>query len=120
MIPIPISQKHNWCYVVFKPFHGARPGLWRRCGPLFGAKSVEGTLEGLETLQAFEIPQNRQRNLWKSLEKNSLVLEKLAKKLGGRSRDGRSALRLISRAPHTGLSPQGRGEETAAPVLRPE
>jgi hypothetical protein len=83
MIPIPISQKHNWCYVVFKPFHGARPGLWRRCGPLFGAKSLEGTLEGLETLQAFEIPQNRQRNLWKSLEKNSLVLEKLAKKLGG-------------------------------------
>jgi hypothetical protein len=44
---------------------------------------LEGTLEGLESLQAFEIPQNRQRNLWKSLEKNSLVLEKLAKKLGG-------------------------------------
>jgi hypothetical protein len=55
----------------------------RRRGQLFGAKCLEGTLEGLESLQAFEIPQNRQRNLWKSLEKNSLVLEKLAKKLGG-------------------------------------
>jgi hypothetical protein len=38
---------------------------------------------GLEALQTFEIPQNRQRNLWKGLDKNMRVLEKLAKKLGG-------------------------------------
>jgi hypothetical protein len=56
------------------------------------SKKFGRALEGLETLQAFEIPQNRQRNLWKSLEKNSLVLEKLAKSLevsGAATRDRR-------------------------------
>jgi hypothetical protein len=35
-------------------------------------------------LQPLEIPQNGQRFVWKSLDENSLDLEKLAEKLGGR------------------------------------
>jgi hypothetical protein len=52
---------------------------WRR----LAAKNLEVDLFVLEPLQPIEIPQNGQRILWKSLDKNSLVLEKLAKKLGG-------------------------------------
>jgi hypothetical protein len=37
---------------------------------------------GLEVLQPLETPQNRQRILWKSLEKTSVNLEKLGEKLG--------------------------------------
>ena len=37
---------------------------------------------GFEPLQPLEIPQNRQRFIWKSLEQNSRYLEKLAEKLG--------------------------------------
>jgi hypothetical protein len=47
-------------------------------------KNLEKELLGLEALQPIEIPQNRQRNLWKGLEQNSLDLERLGKKLGGR------------------------------------
>ena len=47
-------------------------------------KNLEKDLLGLEALQPIEIPQNRQRNLWKGLEQNSLDLERLGKKLGGR------------------------------------
>src|ERR1700722_7451288 len=47
-------------------------------------KSLEKRKMGLGVLQVIEIPQNRQRNLWKSLEKKGLDLEKLGKKLGGR------------------------------------
>jgi hypothetical protein len=47
------------------------------------AKYLDVDTLGLEGLQPIEIPQNGQSFLWKSLEKNSLVLEKLAKKLGG-------------------------------------
>jgi hypothetical protein len=39
---------------------------------------------GFLGLQPFEIPQNGQRNVWKSLDRNTLDLEKLAKKLGAR------------------------------------
>jgi hypothetical protein len=35
---------------------------------------------GLEALQSFEIPQNRQNFLWKSLEKKGGDLEKLGEK----------------------------------------
>ena len=38
---------------------------------------------GLRPLQPLEIPQNRQRFLWKCLEKTSGDLEKLEKRLGG-------------------------------------
>src|SRR5271167_1358568 len=40
-----------------------------------------GSADGLGR-KKFEIPQNRQRNLWKSLERNNLDLERLGKKLG--------------------------------------
>src|ERR1700677_160455 len=43
-------------------------------------KNLEKDLLGLEALQPIEIPQNRQRNLWKGLEQNSLDLERLGKK----------------------------------------
>jgi hypothetical protein len=43
-----------------------------------GRKNLEMDLFDLEPLQPLEIPQNRQSFLWKCLEKNSLVLEKLA------------------------------------------
>jgi hypothetical protein len=39
---------------------------------------------GFLGLQPLEIPQNGQRNVWKSLDRNTLDLEKLAKKLGAR------------------------------------
>jgi hypothetical protein len=51
-------------------------------------KNLVKDLLALEALQPIEIPQNRQRNLWKGLEQNSLDLEMLGKKLGGR-RHGR-------------------------------
>src|ERR1700722_14781513 len=47
-------------------------------------KNLEKGLLGLEALQPIEIPQNRQRNLWKGLAQNSLDLERLGKKLVGR------------------------------------
>jgi hypothetical protein len=53
-------------------------------GAASAAKNLEKDLLGLEALQPIEIPQNRQRNLWKGLEQNSLDLERLGKKLGGR------------------------------------
>jgi len=46
-------------------------------------KSLEKVESGLRDLQASEIAQNRQRNLWKSLEKKGPDLRKLAKKLAG-------------------------------------
>src|SRR5271154_1180567 len=52
-------------------------------GAAFSVKNLEMGLLDLEDLQPIEIPQNRQRNLWKSLEPNSLDLERLGKKLGG-------------------------------------
>jgi hypothetical protein len=46
-------------------------------------KDLESHTYGLRGLQPLEIPQNGQRFVWKSLDKNSLDLEKLAEKLGG-------------------------------------
>jgi hypothetical protein len=45
-------------------------------------KNLEMDTLGLEPLQPLEIPQNRQRNVWKSLDENTLDLERLGKKLG--------------------------------------
>ena len=45
--------------------------------------SLEKVESGLRDLQTFGIAQNRQRNLWKSLEKKGSDLRKLAKTLGG-------------------------------------
>ena len=46
------------------------------------AKSLERIESALADLQAFGITQNRKENLWKSLEKKALDLEKLGKKAG--------------------------------------
>src|ERR1700674_3929497 len=46
-------------------------------------KNWEGIEGRLEALYPFEIPQNRQRFVWKSLEQNTRLLEKLGKRLGG-------------------------------------
>jgi hypothetical protein len=46
-------------------------------------KYLEGHPLGFWGLQPLEIPQNGQRNLWKSLDRNTLVLEKLGKPQGG-------------------------------------
>src|SRR5271155_4945022 len=48
------------------------------------AKNLESIKGRLENLYPIEIPQNRQRCVWKSLEQNTRVLEKLGKRLGGR------------------------------------
>ena len=55
-------------------------------GAASAIKNLVKDLLGLEALQPIEIPQNRLRNLWKGLEQNSLDLEMLGKKLGGRRR----------------------------------
>jgi hypothetical protein len=44
------------------------------------AKNLERGFVGFYLSQAFEIPQNRQRNLWKSLEKTARDLEMFGKK----------------------------------------
>src|SRR5271163_121541 len=88
---------------------------FRRCPPrplalgllelLWESKSLETDSLGLEALQALEIPQNRQRNLWKSLEKNSLDLERLGQKLGGRwtARGAASVLQRLLHQPRQRL-----------------
>src|SRR5277367_1662599 len=63
--------------------HGGRRN---EAGRRRGRQKIWKTLNsGLEVLQPLEIPQNRQSFLWKSLDENSLDLEKLARKLGGPS-----------------------------------
>src|ERR1700735_2085169 len=60
-------------------------GVWNKAErrpPL--RKNLETDLLGLEALQLIEIPQNHQSFLWKSLEGNTLFLERLGKKLGDR------------------------------------
>jgi len=62
-----------------------RDGVWNKAerGPP-RRKNLETDHLGLEALQLIEIPQNHQSFLWKSLEGNTLFLERLGKKLGGR------------------------------------
>jgi hypothetical protein len=66
-------------------------GGMRRCGVWNTAERRRTTTKNLERhhlgflgLQHLEIPQNGQRNVWKSLDRNTLDLERLAKKLGAR------------------------------------
>ena len=60
-----------------------RLGRARRALRARGGRKIWRLIEsGLDLLQPFEIPQNRQRILWKSLAKNGLDLEILGKKLG--------------------------------------
>src|SRR5271163_850072 len=74
--------------IVFMSYSTTRP-TWRRLGRARRALRARGgpkiwrlIKSGLDLLQPFEIPQNRQRILWKSLAKNGLDLEILGKKLG--------------------------------------
>jgi hypothetical protein len=55
---------------------GAEPSGRRR-----GRKYLENLNATHRLLQVFEIPQNRQRIVWKNLEKKGLVLEILGKKI---------------------------------------
>src|SRR5271154_6229799 len=56
-----------------------REGVWNEAERRpAGRRKLEMDLSDLEPLQPLEIPQNRQSFLWKCLEKNSRVLEKLA------------------------------------------
>ena len=62
-----------------------RDGVWNKAERRPARrKNLEAGLLSLEALQLIEIPQNRQRIVWKSLEGNTLFLERLGKKLGGR------------------------------------
>jgi hypothetical protein len=54
------------------------------------AKYLDVDTLGLDGLQPIEIPQNGQSFLWKSLEKNTRDLEKLAEKLGALRPAGRA------------------------------
>ena len=79
-----LSGKRNQCYCASMclqryPLVSLRDGSFE---PVEKAKYLDVDTLGLEGLQPIEIPQNGQSFLWKSLEKNSRVLEKLAKKLG--------------------------------------
>jgi hypothetical protein len=59
-------------------------------------KNLERGFSGLHLLQAFEIAQNRQRILWKSLEKTGGYLEMFGKKLGGFQAQRRAAARSFA------------------------
>src|SRR6202167_5542255 len=48
-----------------------------------GSKNLDGVKGRLEAWYPLEIPQNRQSFVWKGLEQNTRVLEKLGKRLGG-------------------------------------
>jgi hypothetical protein len=62
-----------------------RDGVWNKAERRPARrKNLETDPLGLEALQLIEIPQNHQRFVWKSLEGNTLFLERLGKKLGGR------------------------------------
>src|SRR5271169_4370869 len=66
----------------FSPWRRCAAPRRRLCGRPRAAKSLEVDTFDFFLLQPLEIPQNRQRNVWKSLERNSLDLERLGKKLG--------------------------------------
>ena len=66
----------------FSPFETLRRAPTEGLRPARAAKSLEADTFDFFLLQALEIPQNRQRNFWKSLERNSSDLERLGKKLG--------------------------------------
>jgi hypothetical protein len=72
-------------------------------------KNLETDTLGLEALQLIEIPQNHQSFLWKSLEGNTLFLERLGKKLGGRL----DSARLHYCDPAHGFEPDLRSEFTS-------
>src|SRR5271169_6181352 len=69
-------------------------------------KNLETDTLGLEALQLIEIPQNHQSFLWKSLEGNTLFLERLGKKLGAPPRFRRLHYRDPTHGCEPGISAQ--------------
>ncbi|MFZ0204739.1 MAG: hypothetical protein WAL59_01195, partial [Roseiarcus sp.] len=83
-----------------------RGGGWNTAeGRAGAAKNLEGHHLDFLGLQPIEIPQNGQRFVWKSLDENSLDLEKLAEKLGRLPLFGR----LYSRPSRVSNSSSGSG-----------
>src|SRR5271163_3947862 len=81
--------------------------VWRRATALRAQLEVKKFGNGLfrfaALLQPLEIPQNRQRILWKSLEKTGGNLEMLEKNLGGwQTRPGRRSVRRARGATRIG------------------
>src|SRR5271169_2534516 len=79
-----LSGKRNRCYRISmclqrSPLVSLRDGFFE---PMEKAKYLDVDTLSLEGLQLIEILQNGQSFLWKSLERNSRDLEKLARKLG--------------------------------------
>src|SRR5271163_4032253 len=89
---------------------------FRQCGNsgLAGGKNLEPKLLDLEALQPLEIPQNRQRIVWKSLERNSSDLEMFGKKAWGLH--GRDA---PSQEPRRGHAPRRAAHRCRAFARRP-
>ena len=84
-----------------------RDGVWNKAerGPP-RRKNLETDHLRLEALQLIEIPQNHQSFLWKSLEGNTLFLERLGKKLGGPPRFRRLHYRDPAHGCEPGISAQ--------------
>jgi len=72
-----LARLKSWC-------SKCQPLETLRRAPAEGLRPARAEVDSFDfyLLQTLEIPQNRQRNLWKSLERNSLDLERLGKKLG--------------------------------------
>jgi hypothetical protein len=70
---MPIRTTASTCYLAHRGAEAFR--RWR------GRKNLENSNWTPWLLQVVEIPQNRQRILWKNLEKKGLVLEILGKKI---------------------------------------
>src|SRR5579862_951362 len=78
---IPLSEKRKLCYTGlggprrFRLFVGACRGFSKG-----GAQKFGGGFLRVRPSQTLEIPQNRQRNVWKNLEKSGSDLETLGRK----------------------------------------
>ena len=102
----PSGDAKRW-----KPTENRTGSSRRRCSPpkalpLRKARPVKAAREllfGFYPSQPFEIPRNRQRNFWKSLEKTARNLEMLGKKLGG------WRWRVTNYPMHSGLTPTAGG-----------
>jgi hypothetical protein len=80
---ISLSENLNVWYPCLHVPSTIQTGLATRDGliePREKAKNLERGFFGFYLSQPFEIPQNRQRNLWKSLEKTARNLEMFGKK----------------------------------------
>ena len=81
---IPLSENLNRCYLAFTSLQRSRL-VWRRATALRAQLEVKKFGNGLfrfaALLQPLEIPQNRQRILWKSLDETGGNLEMFEKTL---------------------------------------